>query len=175
MDAGTDTGAMLAKWAIPIGDDETAGELSERLSALGARAVEEGLPKYVAGGLTAEAQDESLATMAPMLKKDDGAIDFTKSAKAVHDHVRGMSPWPGAFTRLQGKVVKVHVTARTTVTTPDGATPGEVVLADKARVVVACGEREAIDLVRVQLEGRKAIAAGEWVMGRGVKRGDRLG
>jgi methionyl-tRNA formyltransferase len=175
MDEGMDTGAMLAKWAVPIGDDETAGELSERLSALGALAVEEGLPRFVAGELTAVAQDESHATMAPMLKKEDGAIDFSKSAQAVHDHVRGMSPWPGAFTRLEAKIVKVHATARTSVTTPEGAVPGEVVLADKARVVVACGERGAIDLVRVQLEGRKAIAAGEWVMGRGVKRGDRLG
>jgi methionyl-tRNA formyltransferase len=175
MDAGMDTGAMLAKWATPIGDDETAGELSERLSALGALAVKEGLPRYVAGELEAKPQDDSLATLAPMLKKEDGAIDFAKSANAVHDHVRGMSPWPGAFTRLGGKIVKVHATARTTVTPPEGASPGEVVLADKARVVVACGERDAIELTRVQLEGRKAIAAGEWVMGRGVARGDRLG
>ena len=175
MDAGMDTGAMLAKWAIPIGEDETAGELSERLSALGAAAVKEGLPGYVAGELEAEAQDESQATLAPMLKKEDGEIPFAKGAKAVHDHVRGMSPWPGAFTRLEGKVVKVHATARTTVTPPESAVPGEVVLADKARVVVTCCEHSAIELVRVQLEGRKTIAAGEWVMGRGVTRGDRLG
>jgi methionyl-tRNA formyltransferase len=175
MDAGMDTGAMLAKWAIPIGRDETAGELSERLSALGAEAIKTGLPRYVAGELTAEPQDDAQATLAPMLEKGDGAIDFAKGASAVHDHVRGMSPWPGAFTRLVGKVVKVHATALTTMTPPESAAPGEVVLADKARVVVACGARSAIELLRVQLEGRKAIAAGEWVMGRGVKRDDRLG
>jgi methionyl-tRNA formyltransferase len=93
----------------------------------------------------------------------------------VHDHVRGMSPWPGAFTRLGGKVVKVHATARTSVAPAAGATPGEVLLADKARVVVACGDGGAIEVARVQLEGKKAITAPEWVAGRGVKAGDRLG
>jgi methionyl-tRNA formyltransferase len=175
MDAGMDTGAMLAKWATPIGEDETAGELSERLSAIGAQAVREGLPRYLAGALAAEAQDDALATAAPMLKKEDGAIPFAKSAREVHDHVRGMSPWPGAFTRLGEKIVKVHATARTSMAPPEGAAPGEVVLADKARVVVACGGRGAVEITRVQLEGKKAISAPEWVAGRGVKAGDRLG
>jgi methionyl-tRNA formyltransferase len=173
MDAGMDTGPMLATWTLSIGDDETSGELSERLSALGAQAVREGLPRFLDGDLVATPQDPARATMAPLLKKEDGAIDFTKGAGAVHDHVRGMSPWPGAFTRLHGKVVKVHATARVDAT-PRGAAPGEVVLADKGRVVVACGEggREAIALVRVQLEGKKPVSAGDWFVGRGVKSGD---
>ena len=110
-----------------------------------------------------------------MLKKEDGAIDFAKPARAVHDHVRGMSPWPGAFARLNGKVVKVHATERIDVAPPAGTAPGEVVLADKSRVVVACGDATAIELARVQLEGKKPVSAGEWVGGRGVKRGDRFG
>jgi methionyl-tRNA formyltransferase len=177
MDAGMDTGAMLETWRTPIGADETAGELSERLSRLGAQAVREGVPKVARMAYVAVAQDDSLATLAPMLKKEDGAIDFSKSARAVHDHVRGMSPWPGAFTRLGDKTIKVHVAALAGVTPPASAAPGEVVLADKSRVVVACGveRREAVDLVRVQLEGKKPVTAGEWVGGRGVKQGDRLG
>jgi methionyl-tRNA formyltransferase len=178
MDAGMDTGDMLETWSIPIGDDETAGELSERLSALGARSVREGLPKYVAGGYVPHKQDHAQATMAPMLEKGDGAIDFAKGARAVHDHVRGMSPWPGAYTRLMGegaaKIVKVHATARTDVR-PQGAAPGEVVIADKSHVLVACGAGEAIALTRVQLEGKKPVTAAEWVNGRGVKTGDTLG
>jgi methionyl-tRNA formyltransferase len=176
MDAGMDTGAMLETWRTPIGPDETAGELSERLSELGARAVREGIPRVIAGSYVPEPQDDSRATLAPMLKKEDGAIDFTKGARPVHDHVRGMSPWPGAFTHLGGKVIKVHVSALSGVTPPPNAVPGEVVLADKSRVVVACGTdpREAIDLVRVQLEGKKPVTAGEWVGGRGVKPGDLL-
>jgi methionyl-tRNA formyltransferase len=173
MDIGMDTGAMLEQFSTPLSDDETAGELSERLSAIGALATRKGLPTYVAGGYTPIQQDHSKATMAPMLKKEDGRIDFTKPARAVHDHVRGMTPWPGAFTTARGKTVKVHTTRVTDV--PQGkAEPGTVVFADKTRVVVACGER-GVELARIQLEGKKAISAGDWFVGRGVAEGDRLG
>jgi methionyl-tRNA formyltransferase len=176
MDEGMDTGAMLEQFTTEIGADETAGDLSERLSALGALAVRKGLPKYVAGGYTPIAQEDANATVAPILKKEDGRIDFTKPARAVHDHVRGMLPWPGAFTTSRGKMLKVHATRVTDL--PSGAradaAAGTVVLADKSRVVVACGER-AIELQRVQLEGKKAIGASDWFAGRGVAEGDVLG
>ncbi len=173
MDEGMDTGAMLQTFATPITEEETAGELSERLSAIGALATRKGLPTYVAGGYTAIAQDHAKATMAPMLKKEDGRIDFTKPARAVHDHVRGMTPWPGASTTARGKTVKVHTTRVTDV--PQGkAQPGTVVFADKTRVVVACGER-GVELARIQLEGKKPITAGDWFVGRGIAEGDRLG
>jgi methionyl-tRNA formyltransferase len=173
MDEGMDTGAMLEQLTTPITDEETAAELSERLSALGALATRKGLPVYVAGGYTPVAQDHARATMAPMLKKHDGRIDFTKPARAVHDHVRGMTPWPGAFTDARGKVLKVLATRVTDI--PAGnAAPGTVVFADKSRVIVACGER-GVELARVQLEGKKAIGAGDWFLGRGVAEGDALG
>jgi len=174
MDVGMDTGDMLQKLATPITEEETAGELGERLSALGALAVRKGLPAYVAGGLTAEPQDHAQATLAPMLEKKDGRIDFAKPARAVHDHVRGMTPWPGAFTTARGKTLKVHATRVTDVPSGTKQAPGTVVLADKARVVVACEER-AVELTRVQLEGKKAISAGEWFVGRGIAEGDVLG
>jgi methionyl-tRNA formyltransferase len=176
MDEGMDTGAELEQLATPIADDETAGELSERLSALGALATRRGLPRYVAGGYTPVAQDDAKATTAPMLKKEDGRIDFTKPARAVHDHVRGMQPWPGAFTTARGKTLKVLATRVTDVPQlPHGkAEPGTVVFADRSRVIVACGER-GVELLRVQLEGKKGIAAGDWFVGRGVAEGDRLG
>lgn len=179
MDEGMDTGDMLEQFPTPIGEDETAGDVSERLSALGALAVRKGLPTFVAGGYTPAAQDGDAATIAPILKKDDGRIDFSKPARAVHDHVRGMSPWPGAFTSARGKGLKVHATRVSDA--PQGLTegappaaPGTVVLADKSRVVVACGDR-AVELLRVQVEGKKAISAAEWVAGRGVAEGDVLG
>lgn len=173
MDEGMDTGATLEHFATPIADEETAGELSERLSAIGALATRKGLPTYVSGGYTAVAQDGSRATMAPILKKEDGRVDFTRSARAVHDHVRGMMPWPGAFTTSRGKTVKVLSTRVTDV--PSGnAEPGTIVFADKTRVVVACGER-GVELTRIQLEGKKAIAAGDWFLGRGIAEGERLG
>lgn len=173
MDEGMDTGAMLEQFTVPIEPDETAGELSEKLSALGALAVRKGLPKYVAGGYTAVAQDHAKATLAPILKKEDGRIDFAKPARAVHDHVRGMTPWPGAFTTSRGKTLKVHATRVTDVQAGAHA-PGTVVFADKTRIVVACGER-GVELLRVQLEGKKPISATDWFAGRGVAEGDRLG
>lgn len=175
MDEGMDTGAMLEQLPTEIVADETAGDLSERLSALGALAVRKGLPKYVAGGYTPIPQDDAYATAAPILKKEDGRVDFTRPARAVHDHVRGMSPWPGAFTTSRGKGLKVHATRVTDLPAgAGGATPGCVVLADKSRVVVACGDR-AVELLRIQLDGKKAIGAQDWFAGRGVAEGDVLG
>jgi methionyl-tRNA formyltransferase len=173
MDEGMDTGAMLERFATPIGANETAGELGERLAALGAAAVKEGLPKYVAGGVAPIPQDDAEATTAPILKKEDGRISFDRPARAVHDHVRGMTPWPGAFTSSRGKILKVH-RARVTDVPAGGGAPGTVVLADKTRVIVACAER-GVELLRVQLEGKKPVGAGDWFVGRGVAEGDKLG
>lgn len=172
MDEGMDTGDMLEKFVTPIAPDETAGELSERLSALGALAVRRGLPRFVAGGYAPIPQDAARATTAPMLTKQDGHIDFAKSAVEVHDHVRGMSPWPGAFATLRGKVVKVHEATVSDLTTRD-ARPGQVVLADKTGLVVACGAG-SVALGRVQLEGKRPIRGVDWVAGRGVAEGDVL-
>jgi methionyl-tRNA formyltransferase len=171
MDAGMDTGDMLEQARTPIGEEETAGELSERLARLGAELAERGLPRYVAGGYTPEPQDASLATLAPILKKDDGRARFDLSARAVHDHVRGMSPWPGAWVVLRGKVVKVveAKVAQVSRTAP----PGTVILADKTGVLVACADG-AVELTRVQPEGKKPMRGADWVMGRGVAEGDVL-
>lgn len=172
MDEGMDTGDMLERFVTPIGPDETAGELSERLSAIGALAVRKGLPKVVAGAYTPEPQDGARATAAPILAKKDGRIEFAKSALEVHNHVRGMSPWPGAFTSAGGKIVKVHET-RISDAAKAGAKPGEVILADKTGVIVAC-TTGAVELLRVQLEGKKAVRGVEWAGGRGVREGDVL-
>ncbi len=172
MDEGMDTGDVLERFVTAIGPDETAGELSERLSALGALAVRRGLPRAVAGGYTPERQAHERATLAPILKKQDGRVDFAKSAVEVHDHVRGMCPWPGAFAELRGKVVKLHE-VRVSELAKTGARPGEVILADKTGVVVACGSG-SVELARVQLEGKKPVRGVDWVAGRGVVEGDAL-
>jgi methionyl-tRNA formyltransferase len=173
LDEGMDTGAMLEAFPTPIGPDETAGEVSARLATLGGEAVTRGLPRYVAGGYTPRAQDHAKATLAPMLKKEDGVLDFAKPARKVHDHVRGMNPWPGAQTTLRAKLLKVHRTRVSDAARP-GAQPGEVILADKSRVLVACGEG-AVELVTVQLEGKRAMSAPDLVMGRAIAQGDILG
>jgi methionyl-tRNA formyltransferase len=173
LDEGMDTGPTFARVATPIGPEETAGELSERLARIGAEAVTRWLPSYVAGQCPLEPQDGARATTAPMLEKDHGRIAWSRTAREVHDHVRGMSPWPGAFTTARGKTLKVRAT-RVVKGTATGTTPGQVVVADKSRVLVACGEA-CVELATVQPEGKRAITGAEWVMGRGVAEGDVLG
>ncbi len=173
LDEGMDTGPTFARVTTPIGPEETTGELAARLAQLGAEAVTQWLSAYANGECPLAAQDSSLATSAPMLTKEHGRIDWSKSATAVHDQVRGMSPWPGAFTTARGRPLKVHAT-RAMQGSFASIAPGRVVLADKTRVLVACGEG-VVDLVTVQPEGRKAIRGAEWVMGRGVAEGDVLG
>ncbi len=173
LDEGMDTGPTFARMATGIGPDETAGELGQRLAALGAQAVTEWLPKYMAGEVVLEAQDASQASLAPILKKEDGRIAFAFSASRVHDHVRGMNPWPGAFTSVRGRVVKVHATRRLEGERPE-ARPGTVLVADKSGVLVACADG-AIELLTVQPEGRRAMTAREWAGGRAVAEGDVLG
>jgi len=173
LDEGMDTGPTFARVTTPVGPDETAGDLSARLARLGAEAVTEWLPLYVAGQCALEAQDAALATLAPMLEKEHGRLDWSKSARDIHDHVRGMTPWPGAFTTARGKVLKVRATR-----VVDGAAPGvatgQVVVADKSRVLVACG-RGCVELATVQPEAKRAMSGVEWWVGRGVAEGEVLG
>lgn len=173
LDEGMDTGPTFARVATPIGPDETAGALGERLSRIGADAVREWLPRYVAATCTLQPQDHAHATLAPLLKKDDGRIDWTRPAEQAHDHVRGMSPWPGAFTTARGRTVKVQAT-HVVEAERSGGRAGEVVIADKSRVVVACGAG-ILEIVAVRPEGKREMRAAEWAMGRGVVEGDVLG
>ncbi len=173
LDEGMDTGPTFARLLTPVGPDETAGELGERLAHLGADAVRQWLPRYLAGDVTLAAQDDSLATPAPMLEKEMGRVDFTKTARQVHDHVRGMSPWPGATTLCRGRVVKLRATRVVDGERP-GTTPGTVLVADKSRVLVACGQG-CVELSSVQPEGKRAMKGSDWAMGRGVAEGDVLG
>jgi methionyl-tRNA formyltransferase len=174
LDEGMDTGPTFARLTTPVGPDETAGEVGDRLARLGAEAVVRWLPDYAAGACVLEEQDHARATNAPILTKEDGRIDWSKGAHRVHDHVRGMSPWPGAFTKARGRIVKVHATR--VVDGESVATgPGTVVVADKSRVVVACGGGTLVELLQVQPEGRRIVTAPDWVAGRGIAEGDRLG
>jgi methionyl-tRNA formyltransferase len=173
LDEGMDTGPTFARVVTPIGPDESAGDLSGRLARLGADALSEWLPKYLVGACRLEPQDNAQATLAPMLEKRHGRIDWTKRAQELHDHVRGMSPWPGAFTTLRAHTVKVHAT-RVVAGQRTGARAGEVLVADKSRVLVACGEL-CVELLTVQPEGKRAMAASDWVIGRGVAEGDLFG
>jgi methionyl-tRNA formyltransferase len=173
MEAGLDTGPVFGIRKIDIGENEAAGELAARLAELGATTVTEDVPRVVAGELGATPQNEAEATLAPLLRKEDGRIDWTGSAKSVHDHVRGMSPWPGAFTMAGPKRLLVAETRRSPFQ-PSGAAPGTVISADTAGVLVATSAG-AIEITKGQLEGRKVVSGHELVSGRAITLGMRLG
>lgn len=165
MDEGMDTGDLLFTREVALAPDETAGSLFERLSPLGAALLIETLDHLEAGTVPPRKQDHSKATHARMLEKDDGRIDWRKSAREVDSHVRGMSPWPGAFTVGGGKLLKVH---RVGVTPPDGQNAGAAgtVMVAKDRIEVACGQGR-VALLEVQAEGGKRMNAIEFWRGKG--------
>ncbi len=170
MDAGMDTGPVLAREVVNIGPMETGGELFARLSALSADLVRSAIPKFVAGALSPEPQPEQGATHARMIEKRDGALDFTHTAQAVHDRARGFYPWPGAYTALEGKRIKVH---RTEVVADGAGQPGVVLSADARGIVVACAEG-AVRLLELQPEGKKRMPAGAFLAGHPLQPGARF-
>ncbi|MGD8863689.1 MAG: methionyl-tRNA formyltransferase [Myxococcales bacterium] len=163
MDEGMDTGPVLACRDTPIGPEETAGELSERLSAMGAALLRDELPRVVAGELQPRPQDDARATMAPMLEKSHGLVRWREPARVVHDLIRGTAPWPGAYTFLDGRRVKLH---RARVLTAEGESgpPGRILRADRHGVEVACG-KGVIALDELQLEGKKRMTAEQFCAG----------
>jgi methionyl-tRNA formyltransferase len=165
MDEGMDTGAILLQERIPIGSNDTAGTLTEKLSQQGARLITTALPLIASGKLTPTTQDGSRATVAPLLKKEDGRIDWERGAQEIHDRVRGMNPWPGAYTVLDNKTVKLLETA-----VADGtAEPGR--LFEKDRNTLAAGTGDGLLLLlTIQPEGKKAMSAAEFLRGhRGIE------
>ena len=167
MDAGMDTGDIIDTLTTPIGENETAGELFERLAPLGARLLSTTLAAIADGTVTRRPQNDAEATMAPMLEKAMGRLDLTRPARELHNQVRGMNPWPGAFCTAGGKTLKIH---ETRVAAGSGA-PGTLLCADP--VTVACGEG-ALQLVTVQPEGKPRMAAEAWLRGARLPQGARL-
>ncbi|WP_437766400.1 methionyl-tRNA formyltransferase [Sorangium sp. So ce281] len=174
MDEGMDTGPVYAVRRTPIGPDTTADELAIDLGALAARVVREDLRRAVDGELALTPQDHEAATHAALLKKEDGRIRWERSARQIHDHIRGMTSWPGAFTTIDGKALKVLAARVESEADQAGAPPGTVVMAGRSVVIVACGAG-AIQIVRAQAEGRKPLAAADLVAGRTLQTGMVLG
>jgi methionyl-tRNA formyltransferase len=163
MDVGMDTGDVLTCRSVDIGENETGGELFDRLSGISGELVRDELPRFVRGELTAHAQPSEGVTHARMIEKTDGVLDFSQPAQAVHDRARGFYPWPGAFTSLDGKRLKVHRTRLVARTGKLGA-PGRVLAAANDGIVVACGEG-ALRLEELQLDGKKRVSAQAFLAG----------
>lgn len=170
MDEGIDTGDILLKKTIQIDTDETSGSLFDKLMALGAETILETLDELEKGNLTPTKQGESPTAYAKMLTKAMGLIDFTKSAKELDCFVRGMDPWPSAYTLLSGKTLKLWKVR----VVEGGGKAGSVIEIGKESFTVACGEG-AIEVLEVQLEGKKRMSAGDFLKGSTLNIGQELG
>jgi len=175
IDAGLDTGDMLLKMETEIGPDETAVELGQRLAVIGADLLVDTLDGLHAGRIVAEKQDNAQASYAPLLKKEDGRIDWTRDAQAIHNQVRGLQPWPGASTTFRGQALHIW-RSRVAGGAPSSVEPSGAggTLASIKPPVVSCGTG-TLELVEVQLEGRKRIPAADFANGQRLTENESLG
>lgn len=171
MDEGLDTGAVISRVVVPIGENQTSGELFEVLGREAAALLERDLLRYLQGELAPVPQPTEGITHARMLEKSDAVLDFAASAREVHDRVRGLHPWPGAETRLAGQRVKVHASRLASAEGARGA-PGTIVSIGDG-LEVACGVG-SVRLIELQLEGKKRVRAEELANGLRLAVGARF-
>jgi methionyl-tRNA formyltransferase len=171
LDEGLDTGEILLAREVAIGADATAADMFRSLAGVGAELMVETLAGLAEGTLAGRRQDEARATLAPILTREDGAIDFSRTARQIYDRWRGFQPWPGAHTRLREKKLIVH---RMHVGAESGIEAAVLrVVGDE--LVAGCGERGSVVFDEVQMEGKRRISAAEFLHGFQVKTGERLG
>jgi len=182
IDAGLDTGDILMQREMSVGMNDTSETLGPNLAAMGADLMVETLSGLKSGIVRPTPQDDSRSTLAPILKKEDGRMDFTRSAEDLFNRLRGFQPWPGAFTVFKGKTLQVHraYPSQSAAT----LTPGEIVV-EGTRLLVGCannnenakdrGTGAALELIEIQLEGKRRMTAQEFINGYRPQSGDRLG
>lgn len=164
MDAGMDTGGVIDRAELPIGPDDTSATLHDKLSDLGGVVLRRSLARYVAGEIHAVPQPADGVVMAPMIKKEDGRLDWSKSARELERRLRAFTPWPGAFCTFDGGLLKV---AKALAREGKAAAPGTVLAASADGVEVACAEGSLV-LLSLQPEGKRAMTAQEFLAGRKV-------
>lgn len=178
LDAGLDTGEMLLARAVPIGEEMGAAEVFDVLAVVGAELMVETLVGIEAGTVVPVAQNHSQATLAPILTREDGLVDFARGAKEIYDRWRGFYPWPGAHTVFRGKKLILHGLRRAEFeAVTEGAEStreGELIVAGEGLMVV-CGGLTVLRIDELQMEGKRRMAAAEFVRGYQVKTGERMG
>ena len=176
LDEGLDTGDILMQREMTIAPDQTAMDLFPLLAEMGAALMVETLDGLASGTLQPTKQDNSLATHAPLLTRDDGRMDFTHPAMTIYNRWRGFQPWPGAWTLLAGKKLTAH---RLMPLEPSALSRGPVdpsaILIEHDRLFVRCGAKTWLELVEIQLEGKKRMSAADFLRGHSLKTGARLG
>ena len=166
MDEGVDTGAILAQRAIPISEHDTHRTLSQKLSTLGAELLIETLPKYLSGQIQPSFQDPSLVTLAPMIKKEEGRLDFSKTAQFLSNQVRAFYPWPGTFTTWQGnilKIIKAHAVIDHILSSSLTEKPGEKVVYQGLPAIITLDGIFVLD--EVQPAGKKPMPGKTFLQG----------
>ena len=171
LEAGLDTGPMLLAKSVPIGEGETSEDLFIALSSIGADLMVQTLGGLEDGSIDPVPQDHTFATLAPILTREDGLVAFERTAKQNYDRWRGFQPWPGAHTLLRGKKLIVH---RMTIAGLNNVPAGELSV-DGDQLFVGCAEETALELVELQIEGKKRMPASEFLRGHQIRTGERLG
>ncbi|HLZ43397.1 MAG TPA: methionyl-tRNA formyltransferase [Candidatus Sulfotelmatobacter sp.] len=172
IDAGLDTGDILQQKELPIAPDDTAETLSPRLAAVGADLMLETLRGLQQGTIHPRKQDDSQASLAPILKKEDGLIDFHRSTGEILNRLRGFQPWPGAYTKFRGKNLQVLAARESSGV---AVQPAELHIEEKDRLIVGCGRDSSLELLELQVEGKKRTAAQAFVQGYRPASGEKLG
>lgn len=173
MDVGMDTGPMIAKRSLVIGEEETATELAPGLARLGAEALSATLPLIERGEITPESQDEKEATYAPILKREDGLINWRMNAREIANRVRAFQPWPGTYTQFRGARLTIW-RARVAEANIESVEPGTITGIDKSAITVACADSTALRVEELQLEGKRKMSARDFINGTRINTGDRF-
>lgn len=168
MDEGLDTGDMLLKEEIEIGENDTAEDIHDKLSSLGADVLEKTIDALLKNNLNPVKQDHDRFTYAPMLSKDLSPIDWNLSADEIHNKIRGLYPWPSATAFINGKKVKIH---RSIKVDDKGSSAGEIIEAGK-RLVVSCGDGKCIEITNIQADGKKAMSSADYLRGNSLSAGE---
>jgi methionyl-tRNA formyltransferase len=173
IDAGLDTGPMLLKYETEIGADETAPELTARLAEAGAPLIVETLRKLDRGEIAPTPQDSSQATFAPILKKNDGRIDWSLSAFKIYNRIRGLQPWPGAFSTFREK--NCQIWGKPLKPVAAGGAPGIILPTQEDGMLVICGSGTVLRVEHIQLEGRNRVTDSSFMNGARIVPGERFG
>jgi methionyl-tRNA formyltransferase len=173
IDAGMDTGPTLLRHEVEIEPDETSPELAARMSAIGAVLIAESLLHFDRGEIAPVAQEDKNVSYAPILKKEDGRIDWARPAQQIYNRMRGFAPWPGSYSTFRGQTCHLWGRPEILGTAAAHIEPGEIVPAAK-EIYIACGEGSCLRLESVQIEGRKKISAREFANGARLAPGDRF-
>jgi methionyl-tRNA formyltransferase len=170
IDSGLDTGDILLQQEIPISVDDNAQTLGPKLAAVGADLIVETLRRLKSGDIHSRPQDHAQATLAPILKKEDGLIDFSRSTTETLNRMRGFQPWPGVYTKFRGKNLQIW-----RATALNRSLPLSELKVEGDRLLAGCGQDSALELLEVQLQGKKRASAADFIHGYRPQPGEKLG